>query len=173
MRDVSRLKDHIEGVPVVEGEPPLEEIDDDEFEVLRESPELGEGKFKLEICTSSPGFVPVSPVQDTDRIAAAKTTLIEPDGSSVPSTPIIRTQPPTLSAYITSMAIDFAHTTHETSASMFAAIKCQDDRVGERGARADWVWEHWQNNWVFRQGSEVWGEYLDVMQRRAMLSTLR
>ena len=44
------------------------------------------------------------------------------------------------------------------SASMFAAIKCQDDRVGERGARAEWAWEYWHNNWVFRQGSEVWGE---------------
>ena len=44
------------------------------------------------------------------------------------------------------------------SASMFAAIKCQDDRVGERGARAEWAWECWQNLWVFRQGSEVWGE---------------
>ncbi|TFK83118.1 hypothetical protein K466DRAFT_499061 [Polyporus arcularius HHB13444] len=135
VRDVSRLKDHIEGTPISEGEAPPEEVDDDEFEVLRESPELGEGKFKLEI---------------------SKTTLIEPEGSSDPSTPIIRTHPQTLSAYITSMSIDFAHTTHETSASMFAAIKCQDDRVGERGARADWVWEHWQNNWVFRQGSEVW-----------------
>ncbi len=53
MRDVSRLKDHIEGTPISEGEAPPEEVDDDEFEVLRESPELGEGKFKLEICTSS------------------------------------------------------------------------------------------------------------------------
>ena len=41
---------------------------------------------------------------------------------------------------------------------MFAAIKCQDDRVGERGARAEWAWEYWHNNWVFRQGSEVWGQ---------------
>ncbi|KAI0720293.1 hypothetical protein C8T65DRAFT_705891 [Cerioporus squamosus] len=137
VRDVSRLKDHIEGTSasVGEGEAPPEEVDDDEFEVLRESPELGDGKFKLEI---------------------SKTTSIEPDSSTSPITPIIRTQPPTLSVYITSMAIDFAHTNYETSASMFAAIKCQDDRVGERGARADWVWEHWQNNWVFRQGSEVW-----------------
>jgi hypothetical protein len=41
---------------------------------------------------------------------------------------------------------------------MMAAIKCQDDRVGERGARAEWVWEFWQNDWAFRQGSEVWGK---------------
>lgn len=26
------------------------EVDDDDFEVLRESPELADGKFKLEIC---------------------------------------------------------------------------------------------------------------------------
>jgi hypothetical protein len=37
------------------------------------------------------------------------------------------------------------------------AIKCQDDRVGERGARAGkWIWEHWQSDWSFREGSEVW-----------------
>lgn len=44
-----------------------------------------------------------------------------------------------------------------------AAIKCQDDRVGERGARPDWVWEHWQNDFVFRQESEVWGTVLDAI----------
>ena len=56
---MSRLKDHIEGPPVnlAEGEVPPEEIDDDEFEVLRESPELGDGKFKLEICTGHAIFV--------------------------------------------------------------------------------------------------------------------
>ena len=167
VRDVSRLRDHIEGVsaPVGEGDAPPEEIDDDEFEVLRESPELGDGKFKLEICTFS--LLPGGRHNKSDRTAtaAAKTTLNDPDSSSAPSTPIIRTQPPTLSVYITSMAIDFAHTDYETSASMFAAIKCQDDRVGERGARAEWAWEHWQSNFVFRQGSEVWGEWYVGMQR--------
>ncbi|OBZ76111.1 hypothetical protein A0H81_03927 [Grifola frondosa] len=39
---------------------------------------------------------------------------------------------------------------------MFAGIKCQDDRVGERGARVRWAWENWQDGWTFRQGSEVW-----------------
>lgn len=53
--------------------------------------------------------------------------------------------------------MDFAD--YEMSASMMTAIKCQDDRAGERGARAEWVWEFWQNDWVFRQESEVWGEY--------------
>lgn len=51
VRDVSRLRDYIENPPLMaEGEHAPEELDD-EFDVLRESPELGDGKFKLEICT--------------------------------------------------------------------------------------------------------------------------
>ena len=49
VRDVSRLRDHIETPVVVEERLPIE-VDDDDFEVLRESPELADGKFKLEIC---------------------------------------------------------------------------------------------------------------------------
>jgi hypothetical protein len=45
---------------------------------------------------------------------------------------------------------------------MLAAIKCQDDRVGERGARADWAWDTWQTEWTFRQDNEVWREPLSV-----------
>ena len=63
-----------------------------------------------------------------------------------------------LSLYVTSLMMDYAQGDYETSASMMAGIKCQDDRIGERGARPDWVWEFWQNNWVFRQESEVWGK---------------
>jgi len=65
----------------------------------------------------------------------------------------------TLSIYITSLMLDFAQHDFEMGASMMAAIKCQDDRVGERGARAEWVWEFWQNDWIVRQESEVWGEF--------------
>ena len=65
--------------------------------------------------------------------------------------------PTTLSIYITS---DFPQGDYEICASMMAAIKCQDDRVGERGARAEWIWEFWQNDWVFRREHEVWGRYL-------------
>ncbi|KAF9478172.1 hypothetical protein BDN70DRAFT_880338 [Pholiota conissans] len=61
-----------------------------------------------------------------------------------------------LSLYITSLVLDFAQEEHETHASMMAAIKCQDDRIGERGARPEWIWEFWQNDWVFRHESEVW-----------------
>lgn len=53
MRDVSRLRDYIENPPLTaESENGPEELDD-EFDVLRESPELGDGKFKLEICMLS------------------------------------------------------------------------------------------------------------------------
>jgi hypothetical protein len=31
---------------------------------------------------------------------------------------------------------------------MMAAIKYQDERVG---ARAEWVWEFWQNDWVWKK----------------------
>jgi hypothetical protein len=65
----------------------------------------------------------------------------------------------TLSLYITSLMVDFPHE-YETSASMMTAIKCQDDRVGERGARAEWIWEFWQDRWKFRLDSEVWGLFI-------------
>lgn len=44
--------------------------------------------------------------------------------------------------------LDFPHAEYDSSASMMTAIKCQDDRVGERGARADWIWEFWQDQYV-------------------------
>ena len=53
--------------------------------------------------------------------------------------------------------LDSTYADYEMSASMMTAVKCQDDRIGERGARPDWVWENWQNDWVFREGNEVWG----------------
>ena len=71
---------------------------------------------------------------------------------------------PTLSLYITSLMVDFAHANYELSASMMAAIKCQADRAGERGAPSEWVWESWQTDWTFRQGHEVWGKPLKEVQ---------
>ena len=47
VRDVSRLRDHIENNTTIEGNE--EPYGDEEFEILKESPELGDGKFKLEI----------------------------------------------------------------------------------------------------------------------------
>ncbi|KAL1944324.1 hypothetical protein VTO73DRAFT_3509 [Trametes versicolor] len=131
VRDLSKLRDHVENPPATEGD---DAPDDEEFEILKESPELGDGKFKLEI----------SITRDND--------LSEAD----PSAPLIRTEPPRLCLHITCLSIDYGHPEYELSASMFAAVKCQDDRVGERGARAEWVWENWQSNWVFGQDREVW-----------------
>lgn len=59
--------------------------------------------------------------------------------------------------------MEYAHTDYEIYSSMFAGIKCQDDRAGERGARADWVWEFWQNDWTFREDSEVWGSLFHIL----------
>ncbi len=151
---MQRLRDYIEGCDTES------ENNDDDFELLKQSPMIGENKvcaifigcspttdfiqYKLEIgtplchiysCTAEP------------RLARTHSGNEEPDSK-------------TLSMYITSLALDFAHPEYEMSASMMAAIKCQDDRVGERGARPEWVWEYWQNDWVFRQESEVWGKPL-------------
>jgi len=54
---------------------------------------------------------------------------------------------------------DHHHQVEEYDVTMLAAVKVQDDRGGERGARADWVWECWEKDWSFRQDSEVWGVY--------------
>jgi hypothetical protein len=56
------------------------------------------------------------------------------------------------------MLDDYPNAEYEISASMLTAIKCQDDRVGERGARADWAWDTWQTEWTFRRHNEVWRE---------------
>jgi hypothetical protein len=76
-------------------------------------------------------------------------------------TPVIKTQLPSLVLFVTSVMLEYAHSDYEISSSMFAGIKCQDDRAGERGARPEWAWEFWQNDWVFREDSEVWGECVD------------
>ncbi|SJL02149.1 uncharacterized protein ARMOST_05475 [Armillaria ostoyae] len=128
IRDIRKLRDYIEGTENAE---PSENInpedsdlaEPDDFEVLKESPVMGDNKFKLEIARSQ------AP-SDVDS--------------------------KTLSLYITSLALDFAHPDYELPTSMMTAVKCQDDRAGERGARPEWVWEFWKNDWVFRQESEVW-----------------
>ncbi|CCM04873.1 uncharacterized protein FIBRA_07066 [Fibroporia radiculosa] len=136
VRDVHKLRDFVEGPDTVgtTGDFAQESIPDtDEFEILKESPVIGDAKFKLEIAkTPSPEIA---------------------EGSD---TPVLRIGPQTLSLYVTSLMVDYPHADYEMSTSMFAAIKCQDDRVGERGARAEWAWEFWQIGWVFRQESEVW-----------------
>ncbi|KAG6821523.1 hypothetical protein H0H93_000032 [Arthromyces matolae] len=66
------------------------------------------------------------------------------------------TTKPRLSLYVTSLLVDFAHADYELSVSMMAAIRCQVDRVGERNAPPEWVWDFWQLDWVFRHEHEVW-----------------
>lgn len=69
-----------------------------------------------------------------------------------------------LSAFVTSLMLDFApHTDIELCATMMAAVKVRGDLAGERGARADWVWEFWDQDWTFRKESEFWGAYLIML----------
>ncbi|KII94908.1 hypothetical protein PLICRDRAFT_128240, partial [Plicaturopsis crispa FD-325 SS-3] len=128
VRDVHKLRNFVEGCEVEQSDETTAPEPDD-FEILKESPMIGEGKFKLEIART--------PQPDSGTATETETT-------------------PTLSVYITSLMLDFPHSDFAMSASMMTAIKCQDDRVGERGARAEWVWEHWQSDWTFRHESEVW-----------------
>ncbi|KAH9965859.1 hypothetical protein BC827DRAFT_1180462 [Russula dissimulans] len=128
VQDVAKLRDFVEGRGRDENTDRRDGLERDGFEVLRESPMLGDGKYKLEI-------VRTLPVPDAD-------------GTAVES--------PTLSLYVTCLMLDDPNADYEISASMLAAIKCQDDRVGERGARADWAWDVWQMEWTFRQDNEVW-----------------
>ncbi|TDL29223.1 hypothetical protein BD410DRAFT_709231 [Rickenella mellea] len=126
IRDVHKLRDLIEApqdntVPSDENDEKTADIP----EILKETPILGDQKFKLEV------------------------------GEIFIAHAAVGTAAQTLSLYITSLILDYPHA-DEISASMMAAIKCQDDKVGERGARPDWVWEFWQNEWTFRPESEVW-----------------
>ncbi|OCH94348.1 hypothetical protein OBBRIDRAFT_723203 [Obba rivulosa] len=138
VRDLHKLRDFVEAtdLPEVAGETSdILESGADTFEILKESPMLGDGKFKLEIAKSA--------------------SIYNGDNSESEPTSAARISS-TLSLYITSLMVDYAHADYEMHASIFAAIKCQDDRLGERGARSEWAWERWENGWVFRQESEVW-----------------
>ena len=145
VRDVHRLRDHVERSDRADASSA------NTFDVLTEEPTLADGKFKLEI-----GDCPVSMLYNVDTYhSEAKPPPLE---TTETESPAIGAHLPTLSLYVTSVMLEFAHADYEISASMFAGIKCQDDRAGERGARPDWAWEFWQNDWVFREDSEVWGE---------------
>ncbi|EIN10612.1 hypothetical protein PUNSTDRAFT_100257 [Punctularia strigosozonata HHB-11173 SS5] len=144
VRDVRRLKDFVEADHVDGASAPSEydrvhEDTSSSFGVFRDSPLLGDGKFKLEI-----GML--APVLKTLRshIPAMSSTSIQ----SNPGSERI------LVLSITSLMVDFHQADYD--ASIMVAIKCQDDKAGERGARPAWVWEAWQNEWTFRSDSEVW-----------------
>ncbi|VDC06191.1 unnamed protein product [Peniophora sp. CBMAI 1063] len=127
-RDVQKLREYVESPEFAERAVGENADANEDFEVLRESPVLGDGKFKLEIART----------QNRDLEF----------GTSTEQT--------TLSLYLTCLTLDYPTADYEIGASMMAAIKCQDDVVGERGARADWAWDTWQSEWTFRQGNEVW-----------------
>ncbi|KAI0278835.1 hypothetical protein BGY98DRAFT_1096471 [Russula aff. rugulosa BPL654] len=129
VHDVRKLRDFVEGRTPEDAVDGRGGPDRDDFGVLRESPTLGDGKYKLEIEGSLSARTPID--------AEATSTH-------------------TLSLYVTCLMLDDPNAEYEISASMLAAIKCQDDRVGERGARADWAWDTWQTEWTFRQDNEVW-----------------
>ncbi|QRV75971.1 hypothetical protein RhiJN_03986 [Ceratobasidium sp. AG-Ba] len=102
-------------------------------ELLRESPVIGDGKFKLEVCASC---------TSTDSEVPADTV----------GSPGAR-----LSIFVTSLMLDYApHTNTELCTTMMAAVKARGDLAGERGARADWLWEFWDQDWTFRKESEFW-----------------
>lgn len=121
-----------------------------DFEILKQSPMLGDNKFKLEIGELDHVLSHPSGLKN---VSLAPTVSADGAPSSSPTT---------LTLYITSM-MDFSQGEYEAYASMMAAIKCQDDRAGERGARPEWVWEFWQNDWVFRRESEVWGKFSSII----------
>ncbi|KAK7060417.1 hypothetical protein VNI00_001182 [Paramarasmius palmivorus] len=145
VRDVHKLRDFVEGTSTStlnandgatpEGDNGIDasasNLVADDFDILKQSPVIGDNKFKLEIVRT--------PLNETN--------------SSVPND---TGKPATLSLYITCLMLDSGYADYEMSASMMAAVKCQHDRAGERGARPDWLWETWQSDWVFREGNEVW-----------------
>ena len=133
---MSKLKDFVERPEIAEDS---QESSQDDFEILKESPMMGDGRFKLEIGTAYMPLLPMSWPLNLCSVLART-----PDSENTPST-ATPPSPQTLSLYITSLMLDFPDTDIDTSASMMTAIKCQDDRIGERGARADFVWELWQD----------------------------
>lgn len=136
VRNVRKLREFVEQVPgetetetgtVDENGQISEQLEADDFEILKQSPILGDHKFKLEISRTSPG-------QDNEGTSSS---------------------PSSLCLYITCLTLDLMPHL-ELPTAMMIAIKCQDDRMGEKGARPDWVWVNWQQDFVFRQDSEVW-----------------
>ncbi|KAF8529093.1 hypothetical protein BU17DRAFT_37868 [Hysterangium stoloniferum] len=146
VRSVHALRDWVEQTPLINDAEGVEEP----HEILRESPIIADGKFKLEIADLDPAnptpvLTPPPPGQDSGRTQQPNKSI----------------NIPTLSLCITSM-VDI---TQEYYATMMAAVKVQDDRGGERGARADWVWEVWEYDWSFRQDSEFWECTMPTLSR--------
>lgn len=137
--DVERLSRFIESDTDLNGDDDQSNVKDDDqsFEILSQSPLLGDCKFKLEI--------------------GARAVLHE---KPIPSVTLLQARTAgaqTLSLYVTSLVVGYSNNNYEVSATVLAAIKTNNSKVGERG-RTEWVWKEWQNDWTFRQESEVWGE---------------
>jgi hypothetical protein len=150
--DVERLSRSIESDTDLNGDDDHLSVKDDDqsFEILSQSPLLGDGKFKLEI-----GMRPA---------------LRE---KAVPGLTSIRARTAgaqTLSLYVTSLVVGYSRNDYEVSATVLAAIKTNNSKAGERGARTEWVWKEWQNDWTFRQESEVWGEVWSTCAGRLHLT---
>ena len=133
---MSKLKDFVEGPEIAEDS--QESSQNDDFEILKESPMMGDGRFKLEIGTA---YMPLLPMSWPLNLYSVLARTPDSENTASTATP---SSPQTLSLYITLM-LDFPDADIDTSASIMTAIKCQDDRIGERGARADFVWELWQD----------------------------
>lgn len=137
--DLERLSRFIESDTDLNGDDDQSSVKDDDqsFEILSQSPLLGDGKFKLEI-----GVWPVFHEKPLPRVTFLQAR-----------TPGAQT----LSLYVTSLVVGYSNNDYEVSATVLAAIKTNNNKVGERG-RTEWVWKEWRNDWTFRQESEVWGE---------------
>jgi len=129
VRNVRALRDYVEGSTLT-----LNTVSEDVpsiHEVLKDSPDMAEGKFKVEIVVALSN--------------EAKPTPAETGGLNNP-------EKSRLLLCITSLMIDLVQ---EYNVTMLAAVRVEDDRGGEHGARADWHWNYWED-WRFRQDSEVW-----------------
>ncbi|KAG8990460.1 hypothetical protein FRB94_000288 [Tulasnella sp. JGI-2019a] len=151
IRNVSALRDYLEQTPsLLEANAAESTTSEDQIpEVLKQSPmigENGENKFKVEIGRSlvpeEQGVTPTSP------------NPLRNNMNTSTASPLIRLQ--TLSLYITSLFLDFAHPEYEFCTAIMVAIKSHEDRAGERGARSEWLWESWEREFVFRKDAEFW-----------------
>lgn len=148
IKHVAALRDHVESISSdVSGSSSGSDVgvDDDGVPlVLKQSPmigENGENKFKVEIART--------PSPEDQRSPT-------PTAGSSPTSVSATSKAPTLSLYVTSLFLDFAHTEYEFCSAIMLAIKSREDRAGDRGARSDWVWEHWEPEFAFRKGNEFW-----------------
>ncbi|GJJ07522.1 hypothetical protein Clacol_001724 [Clathrus columnatus] len=128
------LRNLVEYAPSTSGGSSSESVEEHEHEILRESPIIGDGKFKLEIARSTP-----------DDFALSLHT-------KHPSSSTEESYTHTLSLFLTSLIVDI-----EYDVTIMVAIQTISDKgIEPGGAHLNWVWEHWQQNWKFCQGSEVW-----------------